>query len=263
MLVLLRAEPQFRERGKTMAVDREFSKVKHITVTEQVSEQIHEMITSGRFKPGDKLPSQKELEAMMGVSRPTLREAVSRLITLGIIEARQGKGYYVQEPMDISIAPMQISAEALQQRDLFEARLFLEAVLGQLAAVFASKEELEDLQRTQQRLDSGDLTFDDCAYGENHIHALIAKYAHNEFLSQFEYSILDHLQEYPDLFVSKKSTVLEKKYGTVPHNRIVDAICRRDPTAAYNESLQHILTYSDDIGLQKRYSFALLRENNA
>ena len=122
MLVLLRAEPQFRERGKTMAVDREFSKVKHITVTEQVSEQIHEMITSGRFKPGDKLPSQKELEAMMGVSRPTLREAVSRLITLGIIEARQGKGYYVQEPMDISIAPMQISAEALQKRDLFEAR---------------------------------------------------------------------------------------------------------------------------------------------
>ena len=152
-----------------MAVDREFSKVKHITVTEQVSEQIHEMITSGRFKPGDKLPSQKELEAMMGVSRPTLREAVSRLITLGIIEARQGKGYYVQEPMDISIAPMQISAEALQKRDLFEARLFLEAVLGQLAAVFASKEELEDLQRTQQRLDSGDLTFDDCAYGENQI----------------------------------------------------------------------------------------------
>lgn len=247
-----------------MGRNQAFTKIKHVTVTEQVSQQICDMISSGHYNPGDKLPTQKQLEEMMGVSRPTLREAISRLISLGIIEARQGQGYFVKElTPDINILVPKLNDNDHKTRDLFEARLFLEAVLCQLAAVFASDEEIAELVSTHQRLESGELKWTSCVYGENHLHALIAKYSHNEFLSEFEYSILKHLEEYPELFLSTENEVSKGKYESVPHGLIVDAIQRRDPVAAYNESIRHILLYTDDIGLRKKYGFALYREDNS
>lgn len=246
-----------------MGRNQAFTKIKHVTVTEQVSQQICDMIGSGQYTPGDKLPTQKQLEEMMGISRPTLREAISRLISLGIIEARQGQGYFVKElGPDINIQAPKLKYNDHKTRDLFEARLFLEAVLSQLAAVFASDEEIEELVSTYERLESGELKWTACAYGENHLHALIAKYSHNEFLSEFEYSILNHLEEYPELFLSKNNEISKGKYESVPHGRIVDAIRRRDPVAAYNESIRHILLYTDDIGLRKKYGFALYQGEN-
>lgn len=103
-----------------MGKNQEFTKIRHITVTEQVSQQIQEMISSGQFRPGDKLPTQKQLEEMMGVSRPTLREAVSRLISLDIIEARQGQGYFVKEPGKINIQAPNLKYQDHRTRDLFE-----------------------------------------------------------------------------------------------------------------------------------------------
>lgn len=244
-----------------MNKDLEPMKIRHITVTEQVSQKIQEMISSGQFKPGDKLPTQKELEEMMGVSRPTLREAISRLISLDIIQARQGQGYFVKEPeTNVAVSVPKIKDDDHKVRDLFEARLFLEATLSQLASVFADDDEVQDLVDTCERIENGDVKAEDCTYGENHIHALIAKYSHNKLLAEFEYSMLAHLAEYPNLFVSSQKDTLHEKYEAQPHRLIVDAIRRRDPTAAYNEALRHILLYVDDIGVRIKYDFSLLRE---
>ena len=243
-----------------MPENMQFMKVKHITVTEQVSKQIQDMITSGQFKPGDKLPTQKELEQMMGVSRPTLREAISRLISSGAIEARQGQGYYVKEPnLKINISAQLIQYDYHKVRDIFEARLFLVSTLSQLAAVFATDEELEKLAEDCRKIEEGTFPLDEVPYGENHIHALIAEYSHNNLLAEFERSILDLLTEYPDLFVSLKNDTYQEEYETRPHHLIVEAICRRDPVGAYNEALRHMLHYMNDIGMEKKYDFSLLK----
>ncbi len=252
------------ERGLiTMSKDLKFMKIKHITVTEQVSKQIQDMITSGRFKPGDKLPTQKELEEMMGVSRPTLREAISRLISAGIIEARQGQGYYVTGPnLNVNIRAQLIQYDEHKIRDLFEARLFLEATLSQLAATFATDEEIEELVKVCTQYETGDFPMENYTYGENQIHALIAEYSHNSLLADFERSILDLLAEYPDLFVSSVNAAYQKEYETLPHRLIVEAIRRRDPIAAYNEALRHILHYTNDIGLEKKYDISIFHEEH-
>ena len=68
-----------------------------MSVTEMVADRIVSMIRDGTLKPGDKLPSQKELEQILQVSRPSLREALTGLIVLDYIEARAGQGYFVKE----------------------------------------------------------------------------------------------------------------------------------------------------------------------
>ena len=245
-----------------MPNDLEFMKVKHVTVTEQVSKQIQDMISSGRFKPGDKLPSQKELEEMMGVSRPTLREAISRLISSGAIEARQGQGYYVKEPnLKINISAQLIQYDYHKIRDLFEARLFLESTLSQLAAVFATDEELNHLAEVCRQLEEGEIRVEDQTYGENCIHAMIAEYSHNSLLAEFERSILKLLSEYPNLFVSIRDTMYQEEYELRPHHLIVEAICRRDPAGAYNEAQRHLMNYMNDIGLEKERKFPLLQQS--
>lgn len=246
-----------------MKDDFGFIKVKHVTVTEQVSKQIKDMIESGRFKPGDKLPSQKELEQMMGVSRPTLREAISRLISSGTVEARQGQGYYVKEPnLNVNISAQLLQYDERKVRDLFEARLFLEATLSQLAATFATDEELENLLAICKRFEADDSLAQTSPFGENYIHALIAEYSHNKLLADFERSILELMEEYPDIFVSKSNETYQEKYETVPHRNIIDAIYRRDPIAAYNEAIRHILVYTEDAGLEKKYEFPILKDRH-
>ena len=58
-------------------------------------------IDTGELKTGDKLPSQVEMEKIFCVSRPTLQKAISRLIVMGLVEAQQGKGYFIRQVDDI------------------------------------------------------------------------------------------------------------------------------------------------------------------
>lgn len=235
--------------------DTQFKQIRKVTVAEQVAEQILDIIRSGEYKPGDKLPSQKELEQMMHISRPTLREAISRLISSEVIEARQGQGYFVCEPqVQVSIQYPLVNYNMRQLRDLFEARLFFEASLAQLAAAFATDDEIAQMQDFIRRVERDELTEEERPYGANYLHLLVAKFAHNKVLADFETSLLEILQQNPQqVFLSENGEDYRSKYEIDPHERIVDAIARHDPQAAYIESFEHILRYTNDMGMQDKY----------
>jgi len=238
-----------------MDSENDFRHIKRVTIAEQVADQINDIIRSGTYKPGEKIPSQRELEEMMNISRPTLREAISRLISADILEAKQGQGYFVKQPsMNVSINCPLINGGEGQLRDLFEARLFTEASLAQLAAVFASDEEIAQLKDYLDRVEQGRLKDEEKAFGGNYLHLLIAKFSHNSLLESFEVSLLNLFSDYSDALVSNKNEDYYHKYELDPHRRIVDEIARRDPQAAYNESFIHIISYTNDIGIQEKYS---------
>src|SRR4030042_2752670 len=64
-----------------------------------IADQILGMINAGRYKVGSKLPSERTITEQMGVSRPSLREAISALQIVGILESRPGDGTYVSNPV--------------------------------------------------------------------------------------------------------------------------------------------------------------------
>jgi len=77
-------------------------KIKQKTVVEQVMDKIRELISSGRFQAGDKIPTESELAEMFGIGRSSIREAVKVFNYLGVLESRTAKGTYVCERSNIS-----------------------------------------------------------------------------------------------------------------------------------------------------------------
>ncbi|MBQ5951938.1 MAG: FadR family transcriptional regulator [Lachnospiraceae bacterium] len=119
------------------------------TVADTVFERLFKRIASGEFLPGDKIPSENELCAQWGVSRNTLRSAINRLATMGILETRRGDGSYVrqfgvQTYINTFIPAMLINEDSLME--LIQLRKAIEVASARLAAERATPEDIEALE---------------------------------------------------------------------------------------------------------------------
>lgn len=132
----------------------EFRKVRPTKASTEVAEQILEAIRRGAFLPEAKLPSEAELAQMMGVSRPTVREALSGLAAVGLIEPRVGIGNFVRLPTE----PLAHQALLLLENEascleIMEARTVLEPPLAELAARKRTDAQAEALMVICEELD--------------------------------------------------------------------------------------------------------------
>ncbi len=124
-------------------------------VYEQIAEQIEELIRRRHFKPGHRLPPERELAKQLGVSRPSVREAMIALETAGLIEVRTGDGTYVLELPNGSLRfPWAVAGDPgpgpLEQ---FEARVLVETELAVRAATVATPEDLAEMEAILQRME--------------------------------------------------------------------------------------------------------------
>lgn len=110
----------------------------------QVAEQILDNINSGRFPPGSKLPPERDLASSMGVSRPSVREALLGLELLGVVDIRIGQGTYVVSRLNVErVAEL---AESMPSFEMLEARVVVET---NIAGLVAQKQPVEALERLE------------------------------------------------------------------------------------------------------------------
>jgi GntR family transcriptional repressor for pyruvate dehydrogenase complex len=119
------------------------------TFSRKVVEHIRELIATGQLKPGDKLPSERELAEMMNISRPTIREAFKILSAMGLLSIRQGNGVFVA---DQSVRLDNLASFLFLQTDtiyeLFEVRKMIETESAAKAAKKGTPEFLEQIYET-------------------------------------------------------------------------------------------------------------------
>jgi DNA-binding FadR family transcriptional regulator len=135
---------------EAQSVNDVFATVERRSVTADAIDQIRGLIVSGTLRPGQKLPTERELSDRLGISRPLVREAMSALVTLGVLEKRHGSGTYVtQLSSDLLAHPFVfiLDANRTAQRELFEVRLLLEAGAAAAAARSIDGTALEQLDR--------------------------------------------------------------------------------------------------------------------
>ncbi len=131
-----------------------FATIERRSVTAEAIAQIRELIAAGTLKPGQKLPTERVLSERMGLSRPLVREAISALVTLGVLEKRHGSGTYVTSLSSELLAHpfvfiLDVNRAAL--RELFEVRLLLEVGAAEAAARTiddGALAQLDDLLKT-------------------------------------------------------------------------------------------------------------------
>jgi len=127
-----------------------FSPIKPKKISEEIVNQIKQLITIGDLKPGERIPSERDLATALGVSRPSVREAIMVLEAMGFLDSRQGGGTYVRSLTEITIAdPLSNIIGGKDPKilhSLTEVRMGLETWSAYLAAKRATDEQIERMR---------------------------------------------------------------------------------------------------------------------
>ena len=167
----------------------QFHKVRPKKVATIVAEQIIETIKDGSFPVGSKLPSEFELAEHMGVSRPTIREALSALTAVGLIESKPGSGNYVRNGTSLIDTIGEEAVLVLENEssciEIMEARGLFEPPVAGLAARKRTPDDVKELRSLYDKLGKlakkGD--FDPYFAIDKEVHLAIVTAAHNNLVS--------------------------------------------------------------------------------
>jgi GntR family transcriptional repressor for pyruvate dehydrogenase complex len=229
-----------RVRSKQAVSRKAFRAVRKTRVSQDIIEQIRDLVTSGRLKPGDRLPSERDLSQALSVSRSSVREAVRAMESLGLIEARAGEGTFVASPSgsrgnDPVIASLH--KDWGTQHKLFEVRRVIEPDLAALAARRATAEQIERLRAILSDQEAEILRGGTGVKQDNQFHFLMAEATGNEALVRIVDSLMDLL-----LRTREESLQHDERraQSLKQHHAILAAIEARDPRAAERLMRDHI-----------------------
>lgn len=123
-------------------------------ISDQVFEQLRESIFRGEIKPGEQIMPERDLARVLEVSRTSVRDAINRLVALGLLEHRQGQGTFVQSPERRCENPLAMAMEDEDAtiHDLLEVRMGLECNAALLAANRASDKDIMLLEKSIQEM---------------------------------------------------------------------------------------------------------------
>jgi len=217
-----------------------FEPVKRTKVYAEVAAQIHRLIGDGRLRPGDRLPPERDLAEMFGVSRTSVRDAIRVLEVRGLVEPRHGEGTIVRQvSIDAIVAPLAdaIAASRDLTADLFDMRKMLEPPLARAAALRATPEDLEALaaiiSRQAERTRAGEIAIaEDTAF-----HYRIASAAKNQVVMRVIDVVMDLLRESRTRSLQGPGRADRSLAG---HRRILAAIQAQDPEGAAEAMRSHI-----------------------
>lgn len=212
----------------------------HRKVYEGILLQIHQIVSDNNLRPGDKLPSERELTELLGVGRSSVREALRALELLGLIETRRGEGTFLRHYRHnrlIDVLGFFILRDAKTKKDLVEMRKILELEAVRLACRRATTKHFEEMERilaaSWERIENDELpTEEDYLF-----HRVICRSSRNSVLHR----IWAPLIEYSD---SVRSNSLARegraRSALIEHEQIMLAIREGDESTAVERMRMHL-----------------------
>jgi GntR family transcriptional repressor for pyruvate dehydrogenase complex len=217
-------------------------------VADLVADQLLESISDGKFAPGSQLPTEPELARMLGVGRTSLREAVQRLRTLGVVEVRKGLGTFVVDGTS-SDPIMAFAAWSSQHRyeiaELLETRMAIELAAAPLAAERASRPVIAELRGCAlahvEADRAGDLA--ELVRTDQEFHSQMVSASGNQLLARMYGMLVPQLLEYRERSLAIPGA--PRRSGT-GHLAVVEAIEKRDLQRSRAAILDHLMTLYDE-----------------
>ena len=178
---LRKGEPACVYEGTMMKINS--MRIERKRLTDQIIDQLIAMVTDGKLKPGDKLPSETILMGQFGVGRSSLREAIGALSLIGMLTVRPGHGTHVAPSAGESFSkPLRwgmFVGWREKLHEFIEARISLEQTLVGMAAERASEADIEGIRRGLNMLKSPKLTKRRAIQADLEFHMAIANASHN------------------------------------------------------------------------------------
>ncbi|CAM4116838.1 GntR family transcriptional regulator [Pseudomonas reidholzensis] len=218
-------------------------------VPEIALQAIRKLIEDGGYVPGDALPSQRDLAEQLGVSRASLREALSSLSALGLVSVQPGKGVFVQAP--VAAAPVGFSwpyAEQVSAVDTFQLRYVLEGFAAGQAALNLTADDLDRLaanvEAMRHELRAGN--FEAAARLDFAFHQDLLQASGNRAMLHVITASQDIFLESQKLPFIRPERAMETWQE---HNKILRALGRRSQLGAQRAMQEHIRNAASRTGV--------------
>lgn len=209
-------------------------------MAEEVADRIRVLILDGTFRHGQALPAERALAEWLGVSRGTVRDALRRLETVGLVSTRHGQGTFAQE-IDVGrlVAPLAtvLTYNRELRDELLDVRRMFEPAVARVAARRVTDEDIADLERIiavqRRKLRTGGSSITEVTA----FHHVLARATRNRVVV----SIMDTLN---DLLVESRKARLKQKgrpnRSLQGHEAVLNALRRRDAQAAADAMHGHL-----------------------
>jgi len=207
---------------------------------QRVVSHIESLIVSGRLRPGDRLPPERELAQQIGVSRPTLRTGLRWLAASGILQSRHGSGTYITDgPPRLATGPLSIMAalHGFTRDEMFEARRVLEVGAAGLAAERAAGEEIAAMADEVAGMFAYVEEPQPFLWHDVRFHRAVAAASHNPVLAALVEMVSTLVYERRKLTVERATDLRE---SAEMHRRVYDAVRDRDADRARREMSDHL-----------------------
>ncbi|WP_318066108.1 FadR/GntR family transcriptional regulator [Clostridium boliviensis] len=237
-------------------------KITHISAVEQVCESLKQSILADEWQIGEKLPSESSLAELYGVNRLTVRMALQKLNTLGVVETKVGEGTYIKKfslgDLFYDISDFFSSKKPFDE--IYSLRMLIEVECCRLAMIHATNHDLKNLKKQLDRYLAARECFQQTATED-----LLQILVEEDLLFHYHIFRISHNTVYADLFLLIKNIIrqylleiiprknnlwIEKKYSEDPDNHVTiyKALLDKDLEAckqAYNEALSINLVMED------------------
>jgi GntR family transcriptional regulator, transcriptional repressor for pyruvate dehydrogenase complex len=225
------------EMFKTIAPERRGA------TSEEVVAQLREMIHRGELRPGDRLPPERDLAKLLGVSRPTLRAGIRSLSAVGVLKSRQGAGTFVvkadgQPTLDSSPLRLMASLHGFTSAEMFEARLALEMAVAGLAAERATGDHMATMAEEVAGMFASLEDPEQFLAHDVRFHQGVAAASGNRILTALMNMVAKILFE---IRIKTVKRATDLKESAELHRSIYNAIRKHDPEAARAAMREHLV----------------------
>jgi len=220
------------------------SPIRRSPLYEEVAERLREFIDVQELRPGDRLMSERELAHRLGVSRTSVRQALTALRVGGLVEIRHGDGVYLlRSPEDVvpSLAEELLQSHA-QLPAIMEVREALETQTARLAARRRSEADLDEMRLALREMAAAIEQGDDGAEADRRFHGAITAASHNELLAGLMEQLADVIDQTRRASLSRPG---RPPRSLIAHEQILQAIADRDEDGAARAMRDHLEVVAD------------------
>lgn len=226
--------------------ERLFERMPRSRLYEHIVSSIEDLIISGKLKPGDRLPPERELALTMEVGRGAVRESVKLLADRGLVQVLPGRGTFVSEPQGSTLTATIdrfLRAGKGTHGDLTEVRRVLEVAIAGLAAERASEEDVQELRDTLAEMEASIGSPDDYVAAHLEFHSCLARATGNTVFPLLINAMVDLLRDRTFVALREPAAVDNRQFW---HRRLVEAVANHDSAAARDAMERHLTLASAD-----------------
>lgn len=216
--------------------------IENQTQVDKIENSLQEYFRQGDFHPGDAIPKEMELAEALGVSRTSVREALSRFKTLGIIESRKNRGMVITHPDILYNMERVIDLKLLDKgtlKDIFELRLVLEIGIADLLFLRKTDSDLKKLEEIVQKDEKSNNNGEHKKY-DIEFHSMLYKISGNETIQRFQ-NIL--LPIFDGMDKNQYAINIEETPGYVYHRDLLNTLKDGTPEQFRNKMRDHLKQY--------------------